>query len=256
MVQIELKVAKNNSLNNFRKVNSMKKIAITFLFFFSIYNSSAQQISEVTTLNWNIFFASTGNYFSFNSNGFDPNLIEIKLSDGEVQRYYTINSLKHQLDTARIPNHVKLESALNFQAGSINKRVTVSIHYKFGVKDSIIWQKKYYVVQLPDPTVYIGDSLTDATFTRDEMLKMYNLGAYMPDFKPYTSWFITAYDCQYLPPDGNSKSYHVEKNIFTPELHKQIEACKPGDTFIFRNVRVDGLDAYTRYVNSVFVTIK
>lgn len=233
----------------------MKKILSIIALFFST-NYCTGQVTDVTTLRWNIFFASTGNYFSFNTNGYDPDLIDIKLSDGNVQRYYTTNSLKHQLDTARIPNHVKLECALNFQAGSINKKITVSIHYKFGEKDSVLWQKKYYVVQLPDPTVYIGDSLTEATFTRDEMLKMYNLGVYMPDFKPYTSWFITAYDCQYLPPDGNSQSYHVEKNIFTPELHHQIEACKSGDTFIFRNIRVDGLDAYTRYVNSVFVTIK
>lgn len=132
----------------------------------------------------------------------------------------------------------------------------MSIHYKLNNMDTVLWQKMYYVLQLPDPTVYIGDTLTEATMTRDEMLKQYNLGVCMPDFKTYTSWFVTTYDCQYLPPDGNSKTYHVEKNIFTKELHQQIEACKTGDTFIFNNVRVDGLDSYTRYVNSVKVLIK
>lgn len=236
--------------------NVKRKDSIFIFLLVLFFNYSSAQISDVKTTNWNIFFASTGNYVSFNTNGYDPNLIELKLSDGVVQKYYTNNSLKHQLDTCRIPNHVKLEQTVNFQAGSINKRINMSIHYKFNNKDTVLWQKMYYVLQLPDPTVYIGDTLTDLTMTRDEMLKQYSLGVCMPDFKPYTSWFITAYDCQYLPPDGNSKTYHVEKNIFTKELHQQIEACKPGDTFIFNNIRVDGLDSYTRYVNSVKVLIK
>ncbi len=254
MVWNETMVAMNRIFVNAFRPLKWKKCFICFFLFF---NNCSAQISDVTTTNWNIFFASTGNYFSFNTNGFDPNLIDIILSDGLVQRYYTTNSLKHQLDTASIPNHVKLECAFNFQAGSINKRITVSIQYKFGEKDSVLWQKKYYVIQLPDPTVFIAaDTLTNANLTREEMLLQYNLGVYMPDFKPYTAWYITGYDCQYMPPDGNIKSYHIDKNIFTPELHKQIEACKAGDTFIFKNIRVDGLDGYSRYVNSVFVTIK
>ena len=55
----------------------------------------------------------------------DPKKIELKLSEGVVQKYYTIESLQHQIDTAKIHNHVKMEQAVNFQAGSINKTITM-----------------------------------------------------------------------------------------------------------------------------------
>ena len=234
---------------------SVKKACLTIVILINI-NCAFGQITNVTTSGWNIFFAGTGNYVSFNSSGFDPKKIELKLSEGVVQKYYTIESLQHQIDTAKIHNHVKMEQAVNFHAASINKRITMSIVYNSYGKDSLLWKGKYYVIQLPDPTVFIGDSAAETTITREEMLNMYNLGVYMPEFKPITTWNIASYDCQYMPPDGNFKSYHIEKNIFTKELHQQIESCKSGDTFIFRNVKVEGLDSYSRFVNSVIVNIK
>ena len=233
----------------------MKKNFVLLILIFISIESIAQNL-EVNTSSWAMFFAGTGNSVTVNTNGFDPTLIDLQLSDGTIQKQFTVNSLKFMMDSAKSKNHLLLNYALNFQAGSINKRITMSIHYKFGAKDSVLFEKKYYVIQLPDPTAFISDSLTEATMTREEMLTMYNLGVYMPDFKNYTAWYIMSYDCQFMPPDGNFKSYHVDKNIFPTELHQQIEACKPGDTFIFRNIRVDGLDAYSRYVNSVVVNIK
>ena len=190
----------------------MKKIIFFFYLIFAGCNSFAQPLNVITT-KWDFFFAGSGNSISFNSNGYDPSRIDLQLSDGTIQKQFTVNSLKYMTDSAKIPNHVLLNYALNFQAGSINKRVTDSIHYKFGEKDSILWQKKFYVTELPDPTVFIGDSLTEASMSRDEMLTMYNLGVYVPDFQNYTAWYIITYDCQYMPPDGNFKSYHVDKNI-------------------------------------------
>ena len=228
----------------------------TFLFlnFFSVKTFS--QSFDVQTPDWKLFFASCGNPVSFYSNGFNPEKLYLKLSEGVVQEWFTTNSLKYSIDTAKTKHGVLMRFTANFQNISINKQITMSIHYKDGEKDSVLWQHNYYVVQLPDPVAFIADTLKSGTISKEKLMKQSGVNIYMPDFPLYASWYVFSFEVQYIPKAGDAKNFSCDKNIFSSPLIMQIADCKSGDTFIFKNIKVKGIDAYERNMNTMIFTIE
>ncbi|HAP01844.1 MAG TPA: hypothetical protein DCQ93_07980 [Bacteroidetes bacterium] len=228
------------------------KFIILFLLIFQ--RSISQSVTVVTDQPF--FFGGTGVNVHVYTTNLDPFSIDLLAENGSVQKHFTKNSLQFQLDTMKDKSKAALEYSVHFTGGMNNHRTWISVHYLVNGKDSILWQKDFYILQLPDPTAYIGDTIVNGKMTREEFLKMYNLGVYVPSFPVYSSWFLGDYDVQYLPPDGNSKMYHVSKNIFGTDLRNQMQAAKPGDSFIFKNIKVDGTDGYSRFTNTVKIEIQ
>ena len=228
----------------------------TLLIAFKFSGSAFAQLYDVQTPNWQLFFASCGNPVSFYSNGFNPEKLYLQLSEGVVQEWFTVNSLKYSKDTAKTKHGVLMRFTANFQNNSISKQITMSIHFKDGEKDSVLWQKNYYVVQLPDPIAFIADTLRGGNISKEKLMKQTTVNIYMPDFPLYASWYVFSFDVQYISNEKVVKNFSIEKNMFSSDLIMQIAACESGDTFIFKNIKVKGLDAYERNMNTMIFTIE
>lgn len=116
---------------------------------------------------------------------------------------------------------------------------------------------EYRAKRVPDPVAKLTNNKTDGLVKAGEMKAQAGLMAILHNFDFDCRCKIQSFDLIYIPKDGEIKEARHAGGKFTGSVRQYVENTKPGDVFLFQNVkgRCPG-DSSARRLNGLNFYIK
>jgi len=136
--------------------------------------------------------------------------------------------------------------------GKVN--VNVSVKDEEG-KSKVVGKAKFRVKRVPDPVPSVagqsGGSIKTSTFKAQA-----GIIAELKDFDFDLRFRIVSFEMLYSKPRADLVSAKGTNERFTPKMKAMIKRAKPGDTFVFNDVKAKGPDGTTRKIGSISFILK
>jgi gliding motility-associated protein GldM len=137
------------------------------------------------------------------------------------------------------------------KTGKFNYTITAS---RGGAAGSNVGAGEIRVKTIPDPTAKVANKMGGLIATNIAKAQE-GVIAKVDGFDFDAPFKVTAYRFVYLPKVGDPIPVEVTGNAFNSEARQLITRSKPGDRWLFENVRAVGPDKTVRPINSIILTL-
>lgn len=149
-------------------------------------------------------------------------------------------------------------TATKISDGKYNVRVTKQGDVEYGIyagksgASSKIGSGSIRVKYIPTPQATIARKMTGVIKTSDFKAQI-GISAALEDFVYKAPFIVTQFSATWIPKNDQAKVADVNGYLFnnSKELMQFIERAKPGDRFVFDNIKAKGPDGRVRDVNSI-----